>query len=801
MTTRTATARIIGQQTVTNTLREIDGALDNTGSNANRFASIMNIALGNVVANAFSGMVSFATDKMRELGTVIAEAEPIANIGRSFEAFTSGLEGGADNMLAALQRASGGMVTNTDLMTSFNKAAQLVGIDFAQRLPDAMGVLGKVAGATGEDVGFLLNSLVTGVGRLSPMILDNLGIQVDLNAAYQTYAEKIGKSVDQLSKQEQQVALTDEALRLLGQNTENLPDVSGRFQRLTTALQNKREEIGQRLLPVVEPFLDIILRLVDGTGLWTDKLGSFLDRIQRAGEVLRDTGNATQALAILLGDWVLIAIPQLQRIGEKVAEIMSAVWEIIRNTLDQVVIFWSENGERIISIATDLWTRVLDIIVQAVELLAPHIETAVQLGLLLIETLLNLWDEHGEAIKQKARDIVDAVILKWNQMLEAIDTAKQRYEEVKVIVNDVMEAIRDKVNEVLDAVSDKWQLNSENLTEKATTAWTAIETTVSNALDNIQTFIDTVTQVIDTIWANHGDQIERIAAKAWTAIKLLIEATLRLIAIIIGASILGIANIIDTFITNIRIGWMLWGDDIVRITDAAFGLVLDAIETILDITILTLEGFISLFKGDWDGFLESMKSAWALNWFTINLIIANIKQTLLDTLQGVIDGIFNKWNEIDWKQLGKDIAQGIIDGLSSMVDAVWQSAKDVASAAWNAVQETLGMESPSKVMMRGGEIAGQSLGMGLEKSIESVERAASRLASVVYAPLPRTPATGGLTGAGDFARRRVIIDHNFRVDATGRSRSALTPDGLSAIIGNTRTDMQRIGRELELTLA
>jgi len=74
------------------------------------------------------------------------------------------------------------MATNRDLMLSFNKASTLVSVDFAKQLPDAMQYLGKVSLATGQDLGFLLDSLVTGVGRVSPMILDNLGIQVALSA-------------------------------------------------------------------------------------------------------------------------------------------------------------------------------------------------------------------------------------------------------------------------------------------------------------------------------------------------------------------------------------------------------------------------------------------------------------------------------------------------------------------------------------------------------------------------------------------------------------------------------------------
>jgi len=115
-------------------------------------------------------------------------AAPVADLQMAFEGFTQNVAGGADAMLAAMQDATGGMVPFRDLMRSFNTANQLVGEDFAQRLPEAMQYLGKVSAATGQDMSYLLDSLVTGVGRQSKMILDILGITVDAVAANEAYA-------------------------------------------------------------------------------------------------------------------------------------------------------------------------------------------------------------------------------------------------------------------------------------------------------------------------------------------------------------------------------------------------------------------------------------------------------------------------------------------------------------------------------------------------------------------------------------------------------------------------------------
>lgn len=180
-------------------------------------------------------------------------AAPMQGISMAFQGIASQVQGGSQAMLAALQKSTMGMVSNIELMRQFNLASQLVGIEFAKNLPAAMEPIQKVAMATGQDIGFLMNSLTVGIGRLSPMILDNLGVQVDLNAAYQDFADKNGLVASSLTKTQQQAALTDQVITKLNENTKNIPPVFGSasqvFQAFKTDLKNVADQTGMDLLP------------------------------------------------------------------------------------------------------------------------------------------------------------------------------------------------------------------------------------------------------------------------------------------------------------------------------------------------------------------------------------------------------------------------------------------------------------------------------------------------------------------------------------------------------------------------
>jgi len=115
-----------------------------------------------------------------------ADARQIPLVSSAFEKLGGSIE--------RMREGSAGMITDVELMKAFNSAAALVSKDFAERLPDAMGILRKVAAATGEDMGYLLDSLVKGVGRVSPAILDNLKVQVTLTEAAEEWAKSQGDS-------------------------------------------------------------------------------------------------------------------------------------------------------------------------------------------------------------------------------------------------------------------------------------------------------------------------------------------------------------------------------------------------------------------------------------------------------------------------------------------------------------------------------------------------------------------------------------------------------------------------------
>lgn len=64
----------------------------------------------------------------------------------------------------------------------------------------------------------------------------------------------------------------------------------------------------------------------------------------------------------------------------------------------------------------------------------------------------------------------------------------------------------------------------------------------------------------------------------------------------------------------------------------------------------------------------------------------------------VISSIIEVFGQTDWLQLGKDIINGLINGIGAMAGALWDAAVSVASSALDAIKSFFGIASPSKVM-------------------------------------------------------------------------------------------------------
>ena len=168
----------------------------------------------------------------------------------AFQQFNLALGETASIMLGELRRASKGLVSDFDLMVSANKALALgISKDKLPKLLEVATARAKVFGRTTTEA---FNDIAIGVGRQSRMILDNLGIILDLDTAYADYARTIGKTADDLTELEKKEALVNAIIKesegLLAAQAFLLETNAEKLQRLSAGWDNFRVAVGTGLI-------------------------------------------------------------------------------------------------------------------------------------------------------------------------------------------------------------------------------------------------------------------------------------------------------------------------------------------------------------------------------------------------------------------------------------------------------------------------------------------------------------------------------------------------------------------------
>jgi len=191
---------------------------------------------------------AFAAREIIRFGKEAAKlASEVAGVEQAFNRL-----GNADANMLSLKQATRGTVTELELMKKAIKADNFgIPMDVLAR---GLEFATKRAAQTGESVDYLAESFVTGLGRKSVLILDNLGISaVDLR----NEIEKTGDFMSAVG------AITE---RELGKMGEVILTDAQKMQQLQASAEQAKVKFGQLVLKGLMPFISAGTTLVNNIG-------------------------------------------------------------------------------------------------------------------------------------------------------------------------------------------------------------------------------------------------------------------------------------------------------------------------------------------------------------------------------------------------------------------------------------------------------------------------------------------------------------------------------------------------------
>ncbi|MFC2494758.1 MAG: hypothetical protein ACFNWZ_00955 [Candidatus Absconditicoccaceae bacterium] len=180
-----------------------------------------------------------------------------------------------EKILSGLQKASKGTVANYDLILAANKAMSLGVTKNTSDFSTLMEIARVKAKNMGSTTTQAFNDIVTGLGRGSAPILDNLGIIVNATEANEEYAKSIGKTAKELTDAEKKQALINKVVADGKKQMQEMGDVAlsetEGSAKLEAQLKNLSDTIGTALIPIVNTATDMIAPLIESFSKWAEK--------------------------------------------------------------------------------------------------------------------------------------------------------------------------------------------------------------------------------------------------------------------------------------------------------------------------------------------------------------------------------------------------------------------------------------------------------------------------------------------------------------------------------------------------
>lgn len=278
------------------------------------------------------------------------------------------------------------------------------------------------------------------------------------------------------------------------------------------------------------------------------------------------------------------------------------------------------------------------------------------------------------------------------------------------------EAFRDGVIAIWERISAAFNV-----------ALTWIKDIVSTVMAEVTAFFGSQLAEIKAFWDENGAAIMKLVKTAFGFIAGIIEIQLGIIKGVFQAV------------------WPI----IQSVVKVAWELIKYVISTSLDVILGVVNVFSKLLTGDWEGAWEAVK----------------------DIGENIVNNIVTFFKGVDLREIGKNIIQGLLDGISSMASAVMDKARSIADGVKNTISKALGIHSPSRVLMEIGAFTGEGFAMGITDAARQVTAATNAMAGAAI-PAMNGSISAARTSAAE-SRAVASAGPTFIINAQYVDREAL----------------------------
>lgn len=381
-----------------------------------------------------------------------------------------------------------------------------------------------------------------------------------------------------------------------------------------------------------------------------------------------------------------------------ITPVLTAIQSFIQEKMQMVQQFWNENGSQIMQAAQNVWSVISKVIETAMQVIGAIMQALWPVIKFLV---IGTW----EAIKNVINGAIN-VILGIIKFFSALFTGdwKGVWEGAKQIIKGALELIWGWVQlfgigrllkfftglggKLLSPIKSMWDKISSTFSNALSKIWGWVKSKFEGIVSTIKSKMDAAKNKISSVWNSIKSFFSSVLSSIWNGIKSKFQGMFSTISSKMSAAkskISSIWNAIKSFFSNV---------------------------------------------------LSNI-------WNTVKNKFQDIVSSVGDKMSAVYNKVKSIWNKvqsffsgINLYNIGKDIIQGLINGISSMAKSVWKKAQEIADGVKNKIKKALRINSPSKITTQYGEWTGEGYEIGLDASQKDVMKAADALSAAATPALP-----------------------------------------------------------------
>jgi phage-related protein len=459
-------------------------------------------------------------------------------------------------------------------------------------------------------------------------------------------------------------------------------DVRAAFETAWNGIKVVFGAVMTALQPVIEAFAQAFVDLAPEFAKTGKVIGESLATL---GPAFAELGVAFAELFSALGG----LIPSFTEIGTTILKLAVTV-------LPQLLTVWGQVFQGIFTVVSTLLPIVINLIKTIIPIILLIVTNVLPMMARIFASVFQMVVSTIIAVMPVIIGLIQAIIPVIMQIITTVlplllSIVQAVFPVIMSIIQAVIPVIVAIIKIAADIITNVLVPAISFILQIVQAVFPVIVSIIKSALNIIMGVIKVVTGIIKGDWSTVWSGIKMIFSAIWEAIK----------AVVIGA-----INVVKTIISG---AWAL----------------------IKGVTQTVWNGIKALLSSVISGIVSVIASGF------------NAMKSVISSVTGAIKGVIQTgWNSavsflksIDLFQIGKNILQGLINGIKSMAGAIGTAVKNVANAIPAKIKSFLGIHSPSRVLMELGEFTGEGFAKGIESMVRKVQGVTSDMAS---AALPET---------------------------------------------------------------